>query len=712
MCSTLTAQPEERLSKASSESVKEGEDGGREEKRATAEGADAASIEPPPPPTVKEKETEQSDPGRKDRDEEESRVKEAKQPENLQEEKPAAGMNQDSGSDVQKQVTSLQETAQTPEKVESGPELEATSDVCAEHESGAKTYFETSSKSPKDESSGSYYELSTATETKPETREEEKKAAGRISLEQRSLSLNIPAGSSAAKTTSKILCEKLGPIAGSFDESEVYPSTPSVSITPTTTESSADVSCSAEAPPPSEELSFEASGSLSEMLDLAGALPRASLERRELDHVRRKSMPSNVSALVGTSLARLALGEQSSGGEGQLEELGYCVFSEYSGPMPSPADVPSPGDSPHQRFPSMESEVEEEPGAAEVEGVKKETQQQEPKETIPKPAFEKKDSPVKSSLILEKAVTSGVKPDRLRIPSSKDRLTEFRLESRLPGDIKIQAIPEVDVEKDPSREASPIPPDNSFTFTVAETGNKVPATPTTPKSPSDAPAETSKAEEAKEDVKQTELEEKTQKCEPEPDSASSQRVEKKAGCKQETSKCLLGLKLSDETNTPVKLQEVTSPRPHTPSPVIIIPQAQVEEEADEEEEDVEMAEEVMEEAGEEQKEPVRLTVGDHTLDDDPKSGADEWSHSAQNSDDAEPATDSSHLSPCSGEEDAGKTEKDGEDGIKEQEEVKAKEGGPEVGGEKEEEDETTMDVSILDTDSGWMDSQGTRASNN
>uniref|UniRef100_A0AAX7UC36 MAP2/Tau projection domain-containing protein n=1 Tax=Astatotilapia calliptera TaxID=8154 RepID=A0AAX7UC36_ASTCA len=159
-----------------------------------------------------------------------------------------------------------------------------------------------------------------------------------------------------------------------------------------------------------------------------------------------------------------------------------------------------------------------------------------------------------------------------------------------------------------------------------------------------------------------------------------------------------------------------------------------------------------EEAGkEEQKtEQVRLMVDDQMLEEDPKSGAEEWSHSAQNSD--EPATDSSHLSPCSDHELTQQTEEGGREdmeadkieedldtdkvkgktdeyeGVKKEETKEEKEGTEdhkmieEEDGKKvrkvEEEtsdvlsqtdqapnDETTMDVSILDTDSGWMDSQ-------
>lgn len=914
--------------------------------RATPEGAELASIEPPPP-SVKEKElsntssAEQDNQDRKGVVEEateshlvgESKAKEANQPsmaeessglmtddkEEVKEEiilpskaetpvnesKEKLGLDeginegQDGGCDIKlhetpvadiHQVDQRQETVQS--NPEPGTELKSSSDILVEQESGSKTYFETSSKSNKEESpqTQSYYELSTAAETrlsgdteiiqKLEEQQDIKvtTSPAKMSLEQRSLSLNITVGSTAGQTVkgekSRTSSESLCPISGSFDESETYPSTPSVeshaprfppavSITATSTESPEDTPTQADTPLPSDKhsCSFESS-SLSEMLDLAGALPRLSIERREVDHMRRKSVPANVSTLVGSSLAKLALGDQSSrvvGGEGQLEELGYCVFNEYSGPMPSPADVPSPGDSPYQRFPAMEGEVEQELGAKEIEGVQKGMQHQDDKGNVPeisqKTVFEKKDAPVKTTLILERAVTSGLKPDRLRIPitTSKDRLTEFRLESGLPGDIKIQAIPEVDIEKDPSREASPIPPDNSFTFTPTETGVKVPPTPTTPKSPDDTPSETQVIEEnasetlpevkaqndpktERTDNKQTELDKEMQKSEQEeseerseepemvnkdirsaPSQSSGESTEKdektiqrKHGTPtrlegietQKTSKVVQDLsteKPLNEKDSQMQLQEVKlekdSPKPLISSPVIIIPQAQIEEEADEED-DIEIAEEpqeIMEEAevsvlcktdqanqevGKEQqkKEGVRLLEVVPMVDEDPKSGAEEWSHSAQ-SDDGEPATDSSHLSPCSDRDlpqppeerdrdedmredkavdnthtEEGKNEEGeevkkvqteeeevaetGSGELTEQKEEKAVEGedeGEERTGEEDDKkdieigqeveetsdglcqtsqpvnDETTMDISVLDTDSGWMDSQGTQS---
>ncbi|XP_059183597.1 microtubule-associated protein 2-like isoform X2 [Centropristis striata] len=917
------APPEECVSKDSCESAMKEDDSqvaSLHEKqsaveRATPEGAELASTEPPPPPSVKEKDfsdtssIEQGNQDRKDVAEEaaeshpleESKEKEAEQPElkeesNLKEEDKEGVIlpsesgvpmseseeqpgvvegtkkeGQDSGSDSRLPQTSMidvQTGDQSQETVESSPEsgteLKATSDISVEQESGASTYFETSSKSQEEESSQtqSYYELSTAAEKNlsEETKsivqkleeQQEKQARTstvKMSLEQRSLSLNITVGSSAGQILKGDKSRTLCPISGSFDESEVYPSTPSlesqqqfppaVSITPTTTESPEETPTKVDTPVPSDKHKcFEHSGSISEMLDLAGDLPRLSLEKREVDPMRRKSVPANVSALVGSSLAKLALEDQTSrvvGGESQLEEIGYCVFNEYSGPMPSPADVPSPGDSPHQHFPSMESEVEEDV----TEVVQKGTQQQDHKEIIPeitqKTVFEKKDSPVKSNLLLEKAVPSGVKPDRLRIPmnSSKDRLTEFRLESGLPGDIKIIAIPEVDIEKDPSREASPIPPDSSFTFTTIETGSKIPQTPTTPKSPDVTPSETQvtgekpgkdvllevKSENDPEiertDDRQAELDIEMQKSEgsegrrDEPEmantdipSASSQslgdisekddKIQSEHGTptkfekveKQDSSKAVQGLSTkepSDQKVAQIHLQEVTpdkvAPKPPITSPVIIIPQAQIEEEVDEED-DIEIAEEpqeVMEEI-EMPKSPitVRLSVGDQMADEDPKSGTEEWSHSAINSDDGECATDSSHLSPCSdhdppqqqdeggrdggvGEEkveddtqrslDEGlkeegevvktdqteeqQVEESGSDGVGEEKEKKAmvdeveekiseeveQDKDIEIGQELEEtsavicqtgqaaNDETTMDISVLDTDSGWMDSQ-------
>ncbi|XP_060888385.1 microtubule-associated protein 2-like isoform X1 [Labrus mixtus] len=891
-------QPEEHVSKASCESAVKEEETQEASIRqectvATAEGEDVASIEPHST-SIKDKELSETSSIEKGTQEEkdiveesamthplmESEAKETKQP-SLAEALPSCEEEESEDNTLTSksetceikelagtinkecQDSSMDNTLDKPpvtdickqDSIKSGPELLTEVKDSSAPETGAKSYFETSKTHEDSSQAQSYYELSTATEThftgeiksnlqKPEEKQEtiQKTTSGFV-LEQ-SISLNISVGSSAGLTVkgekTKALSESLGPISGSFDEPEVYPSTPSVesqcqfppavTITQTTTESFEDISNNEENTSISR---FERTGSLSEMLDLAGALP--SIERKELDHMRRKSMPCNVSALVERSLAKLALGDQTSeevGEESQLEELGYCVFNEYSGPMPSPADVPSPGDSPHQRFPSVESEVEEELGTKVVEDVQKAEQQEDHKGTVPEIAqkivLEKRDTPVKSSLILERAVPSGIKPDRLRIPmtSTKDRLTEFRLETGLPGDIQIQAIPEVDVEKDPSREASPIPPDISFTFSSSETGIRTP----TPRSPDDTKSET-QATELK--PRKDDLPEDQGKNEPESEgtdhratklemeleksvwkeTSEDQEMENQniplpyrslvegtetgdGGIpvrldgkeKQETSTA--GQDLSTEKPFEDKLKlpkDKSSPKPTISSPIIIIPQAQVEEEEEEadEDDDIEIAEEpqeMMEEPEvpvlskkdkaigdigtvEQKRVQVTLMVEDQLVDEDPKSGAEEWSRSAHNSD-GEPATDSSHLSPCSehdqavegGREDGMQeakvahiskdeqsedkvqlVEKDqllGEeveevcsDKVLEEREFKTKEDDGnreerlgkdgeekdiEIGQEVEEtsdvscqvaNDETTMDVSILDTDSGWIDSQ-------
>ncbi|XP_038136915.1 microtubule-associated protein 2-like isoform X4 [Cyprinodon tularosa] len=678
---------------------------------------------------------------------------------------------------------------------------------------GSKTYFETTSES--------YYELNLTSETISSVEhdrcvdsieEQEKKKVralpGKASLDQRRLSLNIPGGSSTETTVkidkSRRFSESLCPISGSFDGSEVPPLTPFVevhtsqflpvvSITPTPTTSD---SIQTKEGVNTEEhgSSSEQPESLSDMLDLAGFPLRPLLQMK--DQMRRKSMPA--SALLGNNFDKLGLSKHiltEVEGENQQEDIGYCVFSEYSAPMPSPADVPSPGDSHHQHFPSLGSE-EEAANVLEIEAGHIQMLDKSLTEIIQtsqNPVLEKKDPPVKTSLILEKAVTSGIKPDRLRIPmtTSKDRLTELRLETGLPGDIKIQAIPEVDVEKDPSREASPIPPDNSFTFTSAETGRRVPLSPTSPRSPADGNLESQSGKrlekvpdnslEAKiideelqlsKDVKDPEVKGQEDKAD-KPEGTTTAKspasleplqynMEEKPSRigeieSQTPSGSAQHFSLAGDKNPHMQLPEVTltndSPKPQLSSPIIVIPQAEV----DEEDDDIEIAEEPQEimeepeqiqhskrdtteesipgepEIEEEKQDQMRLMVCNKMLDDDPKSGAEEWSHSALNSDEGEPATDSSHLSPCS-DHDLPQQSKEGDEEYKEEvlpivklEGTKEKEGEPDDGnktkvavkeddvkpnveiGEEETSlvtnDETTVDVSILDTDSGWTDPQ-------
>lgn len=634
----------------------------------------------------------------------------------------------------------VEEDEDKAEEGESTRQLATPSRTYLEPGTGSKIYFETSSKSHEEELSQSYYELALEWE---ELHGESKSTGQKVcdqpdkrARAQRSLSLNIPSAGQISGANPKAFSESLlPPLRGSFDQSETPPLTsqqqllPAVSVTPTSTETSQDTSTDLETPGLSEKhsSSVEHSPALSEMLDLAGALPRPSSERGHLDHMRRKSMPSNVSGLSGSSLASLVLSNDALrlGRENRSEEQGYCVFSEYSGPMPSPADVtPSPVNCLHQPFPSVEREVVGDPGTKEAEKDSELEHEGMSHENTQKLISEKKDPPVKSSLVLEKAVPVGVKPDRLRIPtaSSKDRLTEFRLETGL----KIQVIPEVDIEKDPSREASPIPPGTSFTF--YEIGNKAPPTPTTPKSPKDGVLEMT--------LHQTMMAEKV---------GFDEEKETQTATKTQHQDTRIEAKVADDSSKDSHIQtldttpDIFSPKPFASSTVIIIPQAQVEEEADDE--DVELAEEpqeIMEEPavapGTEQAQmnPNRDAEEGQVRENDPKSG-DEWSQSSNACEDGEPATDSSHLSPYSdydcGEKKVAEVAEIQKDAQKEglggqTDKWKAEDKVDrdlEIGEEmnetstmlcqsaEAENPESTQDESCIDTDSGWMDSQGTQS---
>ncbi|XP_051913638.1 microtubule-associated protein 4-like isoform X3 [Hippocampus zosterae] len=352
-----------------------------------------------------------------------------------------------------------------------------------------------------------------------------------------------------------------------------------------------------------------------ETLNLASTLPYRTLQKTETVDTRPKSRPQNVASLVGKSLAKLTLGEQtliSVSEEKHLEDPGSCVFKEYSGPMPSPADKPSPEDISSNCLPLMDFQVDY-LGAAEVEDDQKLQDN-----NMSNLGISQK-SPLRSK-ILEKAVTSATKPDRLRIPmtSPKDRPTEFHLGSNLPGDIKIHTIPEVDIEKDPSREASPVPPGSSFTFTSTETESEVPLTLTSPKSLDDASREAQLSEEKARDISaETVAKSKRggmnrgQIAKPEhakdckkllSDPRTPARSETRE--KEDIPKAL---KPSNGIST-LYLQKV-SPKPQFLSPVIIIPQAQVQEE-----DDVEVVEEIIYADGPvlpkvDQDEPELLKVG-------------------------------------------------------------------------------------------------------
>ncbi|XP_036815054.1 microtubule-associated protein 2 isoform X19 [Oncorhynchus mykiss] len=220
---------------------------------------------------------------------------------------------------------------------------------------------------------------------------------GKLALDQRSYSLNItigsmdPSGHGRPRNFSPLATDIMSFTSGSLEESANLPvTTPSVEkepppFRPLILETAASVTSDSSSPPhntatetPGEKTSPQGSESpespfppkyyykngtvmapdLPEMLDLAGSRSRLASENTDPEIMRRKSVPVDAQVLGSDSLANLVLGDQSQNqslakSESQLEELGYCVFSEYSGPMPSPADLHSPIDSPPQRFTPM-----------------------------------------------------------------------------------------------------------------------------------------------------------------------------------------------------------------------------------------------------------------------------------------------------------------------------------------------------------------------
>ncbi|KAF4086602.1 hypothetical protein AMELA_G00085370, partial [Ameiurus melas] len=235
-----------------------------------------------------------------------------------------------------------------------------------------------------------------------EKRDDCRLSPGKLALEQRSYSLNITIGAvdqsggqGRPRTFSPLATDIMSYTSGSLDESADYlpVTTPSVeklpSFPPLIVETSASVATPSASPPhdtvadiktPSPQPESPGSpfanrfsyknGSvmaqdLPEMLDLAGTHTRLMSDNIDSEIIRRKSVPADMPALVSDSLAHLFQGQRGAKSETQLEEHGYCVFSEYSGPMPSPADVHSPLDSPPtQIFNRMISEEKETTPAA------------------------------------------------------------------------------------------------------------------------------------------------------------------------------------------------------------------------------------------------------------------------------------------------------------------------------------------------------------
>ncbi|XP_040004737.1 microtubule-associated protein 2-like, partial [Xiphias gladius] len=224
--------------------------------------------------------------------------------------------------------------------------------------------------------------------TVPDRSNECRLSPGKLALEQRSYSLNITigamdqSGQGRPRNFSPLATDIMSYTSGSLDESADYlpVTTPSVdkppSFPPLILETAASITSDSSSPPratepvskphpePESPESPQSSKSpykngtmmvqdLPEMLDLAGTRSRLASENTDPEIIRRKSIQADVPAFADDPLASLVSGEQSPGArksESQLEEMGYCVFSEYSGPMPSPADVFSPTDTSGQVF--------------------------------------------------------------------------------------------------------------------------------------------------------------------------------------------------------------------------------------------------------------------------------------------------------------------------------------------------------------------------
>ncbi|XP_054888346.1 microtubule-associated protein 2 isoform X2 [Poeciliopsis prolifica] len=214
----------------------------------------------------------------------------------------------------------------------------------------------------------------------PDKSNECRLSPGKLALEQRSYSLNITIGTSdqsgqgRQRNFTPLATDIMSYTSGSLDESADYlpVSTPCVdkppSFPPLILETAASVTSDSSSPPRTAEPPLKVSpepespespepnkgpyknGSvmtqdLPEMLDLAGTRSRLASENAEPEIIQKKSLNDDVPIFTDDPLASMTSGELSPRvrkSDSQLEEMGYCVFSEYSGPMPSPADVLSP----------------------------------------------------------------------------------------------------------------------------------------------------------------------------------------------------------------------------------------------------------------------------------------------------------------------------------------------------------------------------------
>ncbi|XP_072301195.1 microtubule-associated protein 2 isoform X9 [Eucyclogobius newberryi] len=284
-------------------------------------------------------------------------------------------------------------------------------EVDAKDRSGMSAYFETSAidedQSPQYKGEG-YYELSRSDEkvetqapeisystlgeaettkenakvmTVPDRSNECRLSPGKLALEQRSYSLNITIGAmdpNKPRNFSPLASDILSYTSGSLDESADYlpVTTPAVEKTPIcsplimeTTSSITESSSppknitphsksssepeSPQSPEPTKTVPKNGgvmAQDLPEMLDLSGNRSRVASDSTEPDTNRKKSLQCEAPAL-DDPMASMISGQLSPRkSDSQLEEMGYCVFSEYSGPMPSPADVFSSMDNSGQVF--------------------------------------------------------------------------------------------------------------------------------------------------------------------------------------------------------------------------------------------------------------------------------------------------------------------------------------------------------------------------
>ncbi|XP_051786889.1 microtubule-associated protein 2-like isoform X4 [Erpetoichthys calabaricus] len=267
------------------------------------------------------------------------------------------------------------------------PELHPSKDTLSEQQLSYSTLSHSQELEPEEEMAAIQEEL-TALPVIDKKKDDGRLTVGKLSLEQRSYSLNIPiasleslnqsGGHGRPKTFSPLASDILSFTSGSLDEpSEYLPvTTPAVEKQPvfppliledqssslTAAEAASEMPPSPQAPEspgsPLQMKDFYKNGTvmapdLPEMLDLAGTRSRLTSESMDSELVRRKSVPADVPALVGDTLAQMGLidiSQKTARSVSQLEEIGYCVFNEYTGPMPSPADVHSPMDSPPQIF--------------------------------------------------------------------------------------------------------------------------------------------------------------------------------------------------------------------------------------------------------------------------------------------------------------------------------------------------------------------------